>query len=351
LIAPFDAGTTVKNLFSPYEEYTLIPSSQTFGFEGSGNLTGCLSQFTMPGWGFKAFVPKDKWVGSAPSITGFLPGHDYRRLSTVPAGEKETIVIQLQFSEVMDCTSVTNAISLEANTEDKSVATIDPKSIGCNTVNADGNSGFTGAISTVWTYSATLTNVAHGIHAIVVNNASNAGHNASTGSVDRFLFRTGNENNPMIFPRKANYSSALLSKKEDGSVVVTHNAAGATKFRYSVDFQSHFSDWLDYSGGNTTLMSKNWTGTSAQSWGGEHVYIEYWSSLAASSNHFQHGDLGNNNVTRRIPHMHLQGPFNQYSYDTGIPANMQQHPNGTWYYDFVSNLKGFPAVLMLTFSR
>lgn len=73
----------------------------------------------MPGWGFKALVPIDKWVGSAPSITGFLPGHDYRMLSKVQPWEKETVVIELQFSQAMDCDSVTNSITLESNTEVK----------------------------------------------------------------------------------------------------------------------------------------------------------------------------------------------------------------------------------------
>jgi alpha-1,3-glucan synthase len=140
----------------------------------------------------------------------------------------------------------------------------------------------------------------------------------------------------MVFPRQSNYSTSLLYKADDGSYNLAHKAAGATKFRYSMDFQSSFSDWLAYSGDDTKLENKNWTGTSSQAWKGEHVYVQYFSSLGASSDHFQHGDLGNDGVPRRLPHMYIQGPFNQFSYDTGVPGDMKQYPNGTWYYDFVS---------------
>lgn len=339
LIAPFDAGTSVKNLFYPYEEYTLEASTQFFGFEESSKPNGCLSELTMPGWGFKALVPKAKWVGAVPTITGFLPGHDYRMLSTVKANEKETVGIQIEFSENMDCDMVTKSITVESNTNDHSSPTIDSRSISCLSVNAHENSRLSGGVATAWTYSANLVNVANGVHTVVIKNATDAAGNSSTGVTDRFLFRIGQADNPMIFPRQANYSDSLLIKQDDGSLKVSHNAAGATKFRYSLDFQSSFSDWIGYDGQDTVLEKRNWTGTAAQDWKGDHVYVQYWCDLCASSNHFQHGDLGNNGIPRRIPHMFVQGPFNQYSYDAGVPGDMKQHPNGTWFYDFVSTCR------------
>ena len=95
----------------------------------------------------------------------------------------------------------------------------------------------------------------------------------------------------MVFPRQSNYSTSLLYKADDGLYMLSHKAAGATKFRYSMDFQSSYSTWLDYTGEDTATANKNWTGTSAQAWKGEHVYVQYFSSLAGSSDHFQHGDL------------------------------------------------------------
>ena len=336
LIAPFDTGTTVKNLFYPYEEYTLISSTQYLGLEGSNKAAGCLAQLEMLGYGFKAFVPVNQWVGSIPSITGFLPGHDYRMVSKVSADETETIGIQIQFSQNMDCDSVTSSISLESNTNDNSIPSIDSSSISCESVNVTDNSTYSGGLATAWTYSFNLVNVANGVHQLIVNNATDAAKNRSTGAVDRFLFRVGQSDNPMVFSRAANYSDTLLYKNENGSYFISHKAAGATKFRYSVDFRSSFSDWIPYTGGNTTLPNKNWTGSSLQGWSGEHVYVQYWGNLSASSDHFQEGDIGNNGIPRRLPHMYIQGPFNQYSYDAGLPGAMQQHSNGTWYYDFMT---------------
>ena len=350
LISPFDTGTTVKNLFYPYEEHTLTASTQQLGFEGSTKPNGCLSQLDMTSWGFKAFVPIAEWVGSVPSITGFLPGHDYRMLSSVPAGQKDTVAIQFQFSQAMDCDSVTKSITLESNTEDNSIPTLDTNSIQCQSINAQENSIYSGGLATAWTYHANLINVANGIHSIVVSNATNQGKNSTTGTVDRFLFRIGQAENPMVFPRASNYSDSLLSKNSDGTLVVNHKAAGASKFRYSVDFQSSYSDWLDYSGGTTNLAKKNWTGTNLQAWKGDHVYVQYWSSLASSSDHFQHGDLGTSGIPRRVPHMYVQGPFNQFSYDTGISGAMKQWENGTWYYDFVSYPRNALLVPRLTIS-
>jgi alpha-1,3-glucan synthase len=337
LIAPFDAGLTVKNLFYPYEEHTLEPSTQFFGFENSNKPNGCLKELKMLGWGFKAFVPKSKWVGAAPSITGFLPGHDYRMLSTVKPDEKESVGIQIQFSQNMDCDMVTESITIVSNTNDHSVPTIDGKSVSCLSINAHEDSRLSGGVATAWTYSANLVNVANGVHTVIIKNATDASRNSSTGVVDNFMFRIGQAENPMIFPRQANYSESLLFKQDDGSLKVSHKAAGATKFRYSVDFQSSFSDWSLYTGEDTILEKKNWTGTDAQAWKGDHVYVQYWCDLCSSSNHFQHGDLGNDGIPRRIPHMYIQGPFNQYSYDAGVPGDMKQYSNGTWYYDFVSH--------------
>ena len=328
LIAPFDSGETVKNLFYPYEEYTLIDSPEA---------GGCLTQMDLSAFGYKAFVPKAKWIGSAPSITSFAPGHDYRMLSKVSPGESETLDFEIKFSLEMDCDSVTKAITIESNSDSSTIPTIDGNSVQCSKLGSAENGTYSGSLTSIWSYAATLKDVSNGVHAIVVTNASAASGNGSTNAVDRFLFRIGQADNPMVFPRAANYSTSLLHKDpNNGSYYISHKAAGATKYRYSVDWESSFSDWLDYTGENTTLMSKNWTGTSRQAWKGEHVYVQYWGSLSASSDHFQHGDLGNNDIPRRFPHLYIQGPFNQFSYDTGLPGTMEQMSNGSWYYDFMT---------------
>jgi alpha-1,3-glucan synthase len=336
LLAPFGPGTTVKNLFYPYEEYTLGASVANLGMGGLSGTNGCLSQLTLPAWGYKALVPKASWVDAKPAVVAFSPGHDYRYQSKVAAGQQETIPFGFSFTKEMDCQSVTNSISIESNTEDNSTPKIDPATVQCNSVALE-DPAYVGGLVQAWSWTANLINVSNGVHAIVTKNATTASKNSYTDSVDRFLLRVGQLDNPMVFPHNANYSSSLLHKNSDGSLYVTHKAPGATKFRYSVDWNTHYSDWMDYTGGSTNLAAKNWTGTSMQSWEGDHVYVQYWGKLAASSAHYQHGDVqSGNKPPRRFPHLFVQGPFNQYSYDTGIPGQMTQDSQGIWKYDFMT---------------
>lgn len=337
LVAPFDTGTIVKNLFYPFEEYTLAASSTTLGLEGSVVPNGCLAQIEMPAWGFKAFVPKAKWVGSAPTITEFIPGHDVRILSNGTASGKEEVDISIAFSQMMNCNAVTAGIYVESNSYDGSNPQIQANSINCTALtNVPTNMTYTGQIPSVWTWSATLGNVANGVHSIVINNVTDS-NGTATNAIDRFMFRIGAANNPMVYPNISNYNADLIQQNADGSLYIKHTAVGATKFRYSRDFSSHFSDWTAYDGSDTQLAAMNWTGTQMQAWNGEHVKVEYWSNLTASSNHFQYGDFGYD-IPRRFAHLYIQGPFNQYSFDSGLPGTMHQSSNGTWSYDFMPEL-------------
>ena len=129
---------------------------------------------------------------------------------------------------------------------------------------------------------------------------------------------------------------------------ITQQAPGAEKFRYSTNFQSTFSDWLDYgSGGNVTLNETIWSGTKKQQWKGEHVTVQYWSSLTGSSSHVQDGDLDLPNEyppTRRWPHVFMMGPFNLYGFDAGIDNQMKLTTDGLWTYDFMAD---WPALVQV----
>ena len=123
----------------------------------------------------------------APSITGFLPGHDYRMLSTVTPNQTETVGIQIQFSEPMDCDSVHNSIALFSNTIGNVKPILDNSTISCQTINAEQSSTLVGTPATIWTFSANLVNVANGVHALTVINATSSAQNSSTGVTDRFF--------------------------------------------------------------------------------------------------------------------------------------------------------------------
>lgn len=347
IISPFDSGTTVKNLFYPFDEWTLEDSPQRLGLNGSTELNGCLPNMNMTKYGFKAFVPTDIWQRPSPMITKLIlndtfVGHDQRILS---AGDNQTMTMELRFSSEMDCDSVRQSVSISSTTEDNSTAVIDTDSTDCLTVDPIDMPYFYGGVPTIWRWRTNITNISDGIHTITINNATDSAKEMSTGSKDNLMFRIGQSENPIVFPFTANYSSTILFKQEnqkrDSKTVegyyISHKAAGADKWRYSLTWGSEWSDWMPYTGGNTTLNSQTWSGTDDQKWSGTHVKVQYWSRAAGSSDHLQEGELyGSTTHIRRFPHLFIHGSFNEYGYDSGVKNDMKHTGNGTWEFDFMA---------------
>lgn len=328
LVSPFSAKTTVKNLFAPYDEHTLISGVRGLGLNGSESPQGCLPSLEMAAYGWKAFVPISDWIAPRPVITEFLPGHDARIRSTVDFNGDETLDIEIHFSQAMNCSDITQSIRFEGTTARGGLPTIDNTTVTCRDLTDEPESQYVGQIVSSWSWSATLLNVENGIHRLSVRNASSA-QNTTTGSNDHFLFRIGAENNPVVFPRTANYSESLLIVAQDNTLLVNHSAAGADFWRYSTNFASSFSPWMPYEGGIVQIDRLPWSGTDKQAWHGEHVHVEYYNSLVGSSDHVQQGDSAG--VTpRRFPHMWLNGPYNSYGYDAGLQNEFKQESAGTW---------------------
>ncbi|CAI7584674.1 unnamed protein product [Penicillium manginii] len=324
LLSPFQSGTKLKNLFYPYDEIT--PQ------DGPDSDYGCVKSMELLPWEYRAYVKKSDFVEPGPTVTDFSPGHDSRFISSQDTGE--TLPIELGYSTEMECASITKAITLNSTTEKRITASLDKDSVSCKKISARTTSNnFVGEIPTVWTWSANVTNVYHGIHQLTVANVSSSG--VYTNSTDRFLFRVGLENNPLITPL-SNYSTSLLHRSDDG-FFVKHSAAGADKFRYSTDFGSTWSKWASYEGGNTTIDVSAFTGTDQQKWKGTHVRVQYFSRLTGSSDYIQEGDAGwENDGVRRFPHLWFNGPFNQYGYDQGLASEMKfDTETSRWNYDFV----------------
>jgi len=128
-----------------------------------------------------------------------------------------------------------------------------------------------------------------------------------------------------------------LFKDPKKGLSITHNAPGADQFRYSLNFETTYSDWEAYpSEGNITLSPKVWSGTKLQDWSGEHVIVQYWSRLAGSSDHVQHGDVDTSSAPRRFPHIFLHGPFNLYGYDAGYANKMvKDAKDNLWKFNFM----------------
>ncbi|KAL8830931.1 MAG: hypothetical protein Q9170_005505 [Blastenia crenularia] len=347
LVSPFSSGTRVKGLMFPFQEYTLDASPQQLRIDGSEDFSGCLPSFSLPPWGYQAFVPYDKWLNPSPVITKFVPGHD-RRLTSDQS--KIAVSIQIHFSDIMDCDNILDALLIKSTTEDGSQASMDNDSVTCRKIAvADGDVSSltgkpTGEIPSAFVFAADLIGVSHGLHAVTVGNVTTREGRASTNSVNQFWFRLGRTDNPIVFPRSANYSSSLLHRFPNGSLYVSHKASGADKFRYSLNWASSWSDWLPYEGGNTTLKHQSWSGTPMQNWTGQHVMVQYWNRILGSSDYIQQGDLSPTNKPRRYPHMFVHGTYNNFGYDNGLPHVMQQDGRGIWKFNFMTE---WPTVFQL----
>jgi alpha-1,3-glucan synthase len=114
-------------------------------------------------------------------------------------------------------------------------------------------------------------------------------------------------------------------------------------WRYTLDFGSSFSAWMPYQGGNVSIPPlQNWTGTAAQAWSGDHIMVQYWSNITASSDHFQHGDTAwTYNPPRRFPNFWIEGSFNQFGYDAGYQNQMSlSNVTGQWEIHFMAQCLG-----------
>ncbi|KAJ5534138.1 hypothetical protein N7527_000392 [Penicillium freii] len=325
LLAPFESGTKLKNLFYPYDELTLED-----GPKSSKNTYGCVRKMELLPWEYRAYVKASEFIEPGPTVTDFFPGHDARLLSSEDTGE--TMPIQLGYSTEMNCDSITKAFYVNSTTEKNITAELDTSSVNCTKISARTTShAYTGEIPTVWTWSAKLKNVHHGIHQLTVKNVSSSG--VYTNSTDKFLLRLGAHDNPLISPL-ANYSSTLVHKSND-NLYLQHRAAGADMFRYSSDFGRSWNEWVTYKGGNTSITIPRFTGTDSQKWEGTHIRVQYFSRLTGSSDYIQEGDYGSDTV-RRFPHLWFNGPYNQYGYDAGMDSKMKyDSKTSRWTYDFV----------------
>ncbi|KAK5662545.1 hypothetical protein OQA88_8457 [Cercophora sp. LCS_1] len=322
--------------FSGVPHGTLESSSKAIDDGGAGLVYGCISGIQkFPPWGFKAFVLKESWVTPSPTITKFLPGHDYR-LESSDEGPT-SVEIAFQFSTEMDCDSVLNSIEITSNSVGKTTATLNRNSVRCRRLSpSKDNLQYVAQTPSTWEVAATINDIPDGVRRITVRNATDSSKTLVTGSVDHFLLRVGKPDNPVIFPRHANYTQGF-AKERDGKVYVRHKAAGATQLRCSQTWGSSWTPWLNYTGEEFEMPPKNWTGTSLQQWAGEHVVCQYYSKLAGSSHHQQEGDVSNS--TRRFPHLFVNGHFNAFGFDSGIPNQMAQisnNGNTTWWIEVMA---------------
>ncbi|GKT68656.1 alpha-glucan synthase [Colletotrichum tofieldiae] len=329
IISPFESGTTVKNLLFPHQETKLEASPVKLPYANNKGFNGCFKNITMAPFEFRAYVPKADFKNPPVAITKFVPGHDSRIESTNPS---ITVPVEFQISVKMDCNTFKDAVSFRSQTDDNSVPSIDESSIKCEDI-SETISEWTAAMASSWSWKANLLNVKHGVHQVIITNATVSGGQSTTQATDKFLFRIGAQDNGIVFPHTANYSTKLLSKDDDGTLRLKHTSAGASMFRYSTNFESSWSHWAPYET-ETKVVKQAWNGTKDQEWKGEHVIVQYYSKLLGSSAYKVHADL-DYNTPRRIPHMFAVGKFNQFGYDSGLTKALKHESESQWTWHYM----------------
>ncbi|KAJ5884926.1 hypothetical protein N7495_009436 [Penicillium taxi] len=331
-LAPFSGGVKVRNLLAPYDEISLQSSQVRLGIHGSEEYNGCLGSSNFGAFDFRAYVPSEQWIAPPVVMTKFAPGHDARIESNTTINEQQKVDIEIQFSEKLDCDTITNSVTISSTTDGGRVPKILEDSVSCETIQSEPTE-YIGQIPSAWSWKATLEDVTHGIHTLTVKNASTATKSRFTNSVDRLIFRIGRKDNPVVFPMTANYTTSGLTEFSDkNGFLVEHKAPGADKWRYSSNWGSSWSPWIVYDGVSTNIKNLPWSGTERQQWDGGHVILQYWSKAAGSSQHIQHMDVeGTKKAPRRFPHLFAFGDFNRHGQDIGLSNTFSHDGNdGKW---------------------
>ena len=178
--SPYQSDVQVRNLFAPYETYTLQPSLSSFFNNGTGPYFGCLPTVTMDGYGFKALIPVDQWTPPLPVLTKFVPGHDYRILANPTDTNGTTVNISFEFNVPMQCDSVTKSLSLNMSSSGHG-STPNINNVQCGDVQNASPSKISGAPVSTWAWSATLTDFPDGVLTLTLNNPSAQNGSNSTG--------------------------------------------------------------------------------------------------------------------------------------------------------------------------
>ncbi|KDQ60792.1 glycosyltransferase family 5 protein [Jaapia argillacea MUCL 33604] len=324
--SPYQASTVLKNLFAPYEEYTLASSLSSYYSNGQAPYYGCLQSVTMDPYGYKALVPVSEWVAPPPALTKFSPGHDARIQAEAGDTNATTVQISLEFNVAMNCDSVSSNLSFNMSSSGHGGApTFDKTAVVCGAVTNPDPARISGAQTSAWSWSVTLQNVPDGILTITLNNPVTNDGNASTNSVDHLLLRKGSSQNVMVFP-DSDYDTSAFAKA-NGNYTFTHKAFGADMLRYSWNFGQNWTQWQNWE--DVTTIEGSLFDNSENWWQGQHIMVQYWSQAAMSGAVVVHADL-NYPAPRRVPQFLARGPFNAWGYDQGIPAVMEHQPDGTW---------------------
>lgn len=271
MLVPYQSNITVRNLFAPYETYSLQDSDHPFFEDGKAPFRGCITSISMEPLSFKALVPVDQWVGPSPMLTKFVPGHDARLLVEDGMANATTVDIAFQFNMEMSCEAITNGLTLNVSSPDVGlVPRVQNGSVQCGPVDGTGSTYLAGDDTSAWQWSGKLENVPDGVLELVLDRVPSANTTDTTLGKDRLLLRKGSSRNIMVFPN-SDHDDASFGF-DNGEYTFTHQAKGADLFRYSWNFGKNYSQWTAYE--NVTHISKDVFDNSGNFWQGQHIIVQ-----------------------------------------------------------------------------
>lgn len=175
--SPYMAGTVVRNLFPPFENYTLQASLSPYYDDGKAPYRGCVGSVAFEPFGFKALVPVAVWVDPRPALTKFTPGHDARVLSN-----STNVDISFEFNTAMSCAGLTKALTATTSSKGKTTSpTVLASSVKCGPVTNPPPATIPSGDTSQWSWTGTLQNVPDGITQITLTAVPNAANTLYTG--------------------------------------------------------------------------------------------------------------------------------------------------------------------------
>lgn len=188
IVSPYIGGTTVKNLFFPFDSFQLQNSQDQYYKNGTAPYTGCPPSLTLDPYSFKAYVPLEQWVDPPPAMTKFSPGHDARIQAEKGDANATSIDIAFEYNTAMDCQYITANLRLNASSSGTGgQPTIRASSVNCQALQNQPLSILSGDTNSQWRYSATIDNVPDGIIELVLPNVPVNGNPQRTTGVSGFL--------------------------------------------------------------------------------------------------------------------------------------------------------------------
>lgn len=180
IAGPYQSNTTIRNLLYPFETYILgAAMNRPFYYDGKAPYFGCIESITMQPFDYKALVPSDSWVTPIPAFTKFTPGNDARIEVNANSSNTNSIDVQIEFLDLMDCDSITQSMNFTIASSRKASSSplVNLGLVQCQMI-SDGNLQpirVIGATISRWYWNGTIDKVADGILMITINNPQSQG--------------------------------------------------------------------------------------------------------------------------------------------------------------------------------